>query len=143
MNVARVIGVALLALLASVPRAGAQSSKWWQDDKTKAELGLTADQATRIEEVFQTTLVPQRKRLEELNRREKEFSALLLRDDVTEAQVMREAEQVESLRGALRKARTLMLFRINRILTPEQRIKVNEMDDRRDRDRRTPSPIKK
>jgi Spy/CpxP family protein refolding chaperone len=143
MNVPRVIVIALLALLASVPRAGAQSSKWWQDDKTKTELGLSADQATRIEEVFQASFPNQRKKYEELNQREKEFSALLLRDDVTETQVMREAELVEGLRGELGQARTLMLYRMYRILTPEQRAKVNDMHDRRDRDRRTPPPIKK
>jgi Spy/CpxP family protein refolding chaperone len=143
MNVARVIVIGLMTLLTAVPRAGAQPFKWWQDEKTKAQLGLTAEQATKIEEVFQASLATQRKKFEELNRREKEFSVLLLKDDATEAQVMREAEQVESLRGELGKARTLMLFRMNRILTAEQRIKVNEMHDRRDRDRRTPSPVKK
>lgn len=143
MNVVRVILIALMAVLAGVPRAGAQPFKWWQDEKTKAELGLTAEQATKIEEIFQASLATQRKPLEELNRREKEFSALLLRDDATEAQVMRQAEQVESLRGELGKARTLMLYRMNRILTPEQRIKVNEMHERRDRARRTPQPVKK
>jgi Spy/CpxP family protein refolding chaperone len=143
MNVARFVVIAVMALLASAPKAGAQGFKWWQDEKTKTELGLTAEQTSKIEEVFQASLPTQRKPLEELNRLEKEFSALLLRDDATEAQVVRQAEQVESMRGELSKARTLMLYRMNRILTRDQRIKLNEMHERRDRDRRTPPPIKK
>ena len=47
---------------------------------------------------------------------------------------MRQAEQVESLRAELGKARTLMLFRMNRILTPEQRVEVQRAAARR-RDR--------
>ena len=34
---------------------------------------------------------------------------------------------MEALRADLSKARTLMLFRMNRVLSPEQRSKLNEM----------------
>ena len=145
MNLARIFACALVALVASASYAGAQGFKWWQDDKVKTELGLTPDQTARIEGVFQSSMTPQRKNLEELDRREKEFSALLLKDDTTEADVMRQAAQVEILRSELNKARTLMLFRMNRILTPEQRVKFNDMHNRRegDRNRRSNPPIKK
>jgi Spy/CpxP family protein refolding chaperone len=145
MNVARIVGCALVALVASASHASAQPFKWWQDDKVKTELGLTPDQSAKLEGVFQASMTPQRKYLEELDRQEKQFSALLLKDDTTEAEVMRQAAQVEVLRSELSKAHTLMLFRMNRILTPEQRVKVNEMHNRRegDRNRRNEPPIKK
>jgi Spy/CpxP family protein refolding chaperone len=91
-------------------------------------------------------MATQRKNFDELGRREKEFSAMLLKDDTTEAAVMRQAEQVETLRAEMGKTRTLMLFRMNRILTPEQRLKFNDLQERRDRDRDRrppPPPIKK
>jgi Spy/CpxP family protein refolding chaperone len=144
MNVARIVVFAVVALLASVPRAGAQPFKWWQDEKMKAQLGLTADQAAKIEEVFHASMTTGRPVLEELDRREKQASALFLKSDTSEAEVLRLAEQVETLRGELGKARTLMLYRMNRILTPEQRVKFNELHERRDRGRRPPEPpIKK
>jgi Spy/CpxP family protein refolding chaperone len=144
MRVVRLIVIALAAVLASAPRAGAQPFKWWQDERMKAQLGLTAEQTVKIEEVFQSSMATQRKNFDELGRREKQFSALLLRDDTTEAVVVRQAEQVEAVRAELGKARTLMLFRMNRILTPEQRLKFNELQEQRDRNRRPPdTPIKK
>ncbi len=145
MNVARIVVCALMALVASASYAGAQGSKWWQDDKVKAELGLTPDQTAKLEGVFQSSMTPQQKNWDDLVKRQKEFSALLLKDDTTEAEVMRQAAQIESLRSELSKARTLMLFRMNRILTPEQRVKFNDMHNRRegDRDRRSSPPIKK
>jgi Spy/CpxP family protein refolding chaperone len=68
---------------------------------------------------------------------------LLLRNETTEAEVLRQAELVESMRAELGKAHTLMLYRMNRILSPEQRVKFNDMNERRDRGRREPPPIRK
>jgi Spy/CpxP family protein refolding chaperone len=146
MRVLRVLIIAIVAIVASAPRAGAQPFRWWQDEKMKAALGLTAEQSAKIEAVFQSSMATQRRSFNELGRREKEFSAMLLRDDTTEAAVMRQAEQVEMLRAEMGKTRTLMLFRMNRILTPEQRVKFNQLQERwdRDRNRRPPdNPIKK
>jgi Spy/CpxP family protein refolding chaperone len=142
MRVATVLIGAVTALLASFAPADAQPFKWWQDEKMKAELALTADQSARIEGVFQSSMATQRKNFDELGRREKEFSEMLLRDDTTEAAVMRQAEQVEALRAEMSKNRTLMLFRMNRILTMEQRMKFNELQERRDRERNRRPPEK-
>ena len=142
MRVATVLIGAVTALLTSFAPADGQSFKWWQDEKMKAELALTADQSAKIESVFQVSMATQRKNFDELGRREKEFSEMLLRDDTTEAAVMRQAEQVEALRAEMSKNRTLMLFRMNRILTTEQRMKFNELQERRDRDRNRRPPEK-
>ena len=142
MRVATVLIGAVTALLTSFAPADGQSFKWWQDEKMKAELALTADQSARIESVFQSSMATQRKNFDELGRREKEFSEMLLRDDTTEAAVMRQAEQVEALRAEMSKTRTLMLFRMNRILTTEQRVKFNELQERRDRERNRRPPEK-
>jgi len=142
MRVATVLIGAVTALLTSFAPADGQSFKWWQDEKMKAELALTADQSAKIESVFQVSMATQRKNFDELGRREKEFSEMLLRDDTTEAAVMRQAEQVEALRAEMSKNRTLMLFRMNRILTTEQRMKFNELQERRDRERNRRPPEK-
>ena len=46
-----------LVLVLAVPAAaGAQGFKWWQSDKFKADLALSADQIARLEEVYQGLL---------------------------------------------------------------------------------------
>ena len=72
---------------------------------------------------------------EELGRREKALSALVSGPDTTEADVVRQVEQVEVVRGELNKIRTVMLYRMHRILTPEQRVKLDEVRRARERDR--------
>jgi Spy/CpxP family protein refolding chaperone len=143
MNVGRTWLIAVVALLVFVPQTAAQGYKWWQDEKSQARLSLTVEQAQKIEEIFQQSMPKLRAGYDELSRREKQFSRLLQKADLTEAEVMRQADQVESVRGDLNKARTLMLFRMNRILTAEQRVKLEEMHARGERGRPREPVIKK
>ncbi len=134
--------VAILALLGWVAgAAGAASADpqsrapWWKDESSKAELRLTDDQATRIDAVFRESWERMKSSYEELGRREKALSALVSGPDTTEADVVRQVEQVEAVRGELNKIRTVMLYRMHRILTPEQRVKLDEVRRARERDR--------
>jgi Spy/CpxP family protein refolding chaperone len=106
------------------PPGGPRGSKWWQDEKIKADLRLNAEQSARIEEIFTAWLAKGKDKLDELNRREEQLSNLISGNDVTEAQLLREADQVEALRSSLSKDRTLMLFRVRRVLSAEQRSKL-------------------
>jgi len=140
-------GVAILALLGWVAgAAGAGSAApqsrapWWKDESSKAELRLTDDQATRIDAVFRESWERMKSSYEELGRREKELSALVSGPDTTEADVVRQVEQVEVVRGELNKIRTVMLYRMHRILTPEQRVKLDELRRQRERERSRREP---
>jgi Spy/CpxP family protein refolding chaperone len=114
-----------------------QRTKWWQDEKVKADLRLTSDQASRIDEIFQSFFVKMKDTADDLSRREEQLSKLISGNDVTEAQLLKEADQVEVLRGTLGKARTLMLFRMRRVLSAEQRSKLTEIVKAREQERRT------
>lgn len=141
-------GVAVLALLGWVSAAGvswAQSrTPWWKDEKSKAELKLSEDQAARIDAIFKESWQRMKASYEELGRREEQLSSLVNGPDTTEADVVREVEQVEAVRGELNKVRTVTLYRMHRVLSPEQRLKLNEMrrarERERDRSRRPPAP---
>jgi Spy/CpxP family protein refolding chaperone len=62
-------------------------------------------------------------------------------DDVPEAEIIRQIDQVEALRSELSKTRSLMLYHIRRVLTPEQRLKLKAMQEKeRERDVRRRSP---
>jgi Spy/CpxP family protein refolding chaperone len=111
-------------------------AKWWE--VYRAELRLTADQASRIDAIFEATFPRLRASYEELNKREEQLSALISANDATEAQVLRQADQIESIRGELSKTRVLMLFRMRRVLSPEQRDRLQELQ-KQQRDRGGPS----
>jgi Spy/CpxP family protein refolding chaperone len=111
-------------------------NKWWQDEKIKAELRLSAEQSTRIEEIFTPSFAKMTDKYAELGRREEQLSNLISGNDVTEAQLLKEADQVEALRSSLSKERTLMLFRMRRVLSTEQRSKLVEIQKAQERERR-------
>jgi Spy/CpxP family protein refolding chaperone len=118
------------------PQSVQRGLKWWQDERMKAELRLSAEQSARIEEIFTASFAKMREKVDELNRREEQLSNLISGNDVTEAQLIKEADQVEALRSLLSKDRTLMLFRMRRVLSAEQRSKLVEIQKAQERERR-------
>lgn len=141
-------GVAILALVSWAATSGAAWAQgrgpWWKDEKAKAELRLSEDQASRIDAIFKESWERMKSSYEELGQREKALSALVSGPDTTEADVVRQVEQVEAIRGELNKVRTVTLYRMHRVLTPEQRLKLEEMrlarERERERTRRGPEP---
>src|SRR5687768_487184 len=99
--------VALLAL--SVAPAVAQRGKWWQDDRFRRDLGLTPEQSTRLEEIFQKTQPTLRQRMQALDQAEKEFDRLVETGD--DASVLDHVEIMQAARAELNKTRTMMLDR--------------------------------
>ena len=116
--------------------AGAERHKWWQSDQVKTEVGLTDQQSKEIEEIFQAVRPRLKAGWEELNRLEQEVSHLMTEGESDEQRISAAVDRVEAARAALNKTRTLMLFRIYRILSPEQRVKLKAIHERRDRERR-------
>jgi Spy/CpxP family protein refolding chaperone len=51
------------------------------------------------------------------------------------AVVAQQAEKVESLRAEMGKTRTVMLYRMNLLLSPDQRVKVKALIDKRNAER--------
>jgi Spy/CpxP family protein refolding chaperone len=125
--------LAVVVCLAPLP-ASAQGFKWWNSDKFRQELQLTPEQIERIEEVFQAALPEFREHKQTLDRLETELSRLI--DTADEAAVMAHADRVEAERSALSKARTLMLVRIRRVLSAEQRVKLAALHEEWERTRK-------
>src|SRR5947207_124051 len=112
-----VVGAAVLW----APPASAQGFKWWQSDTFVRGLGLTQEQSTKIEGVFQHTLPVLRKQKDALDKAEADFNQMVEASD--DAQVMAQVGVVEAARSELNKSRTMMLLRMRRVLTPDQRVK--------------------
>lgn len=112
-------------------------ARWWR--VYQQELKLTPDQVSRIDAIFEATFPTLRTGWEDLNKREEKLSALISADDATEAQVLALSHRIEAIRGELSKTRVLMLFRMRRVLSPEQRTKLQAIQAARrgqDRERR-------
>jgi len=101
--------------------ASAQGFKWWQSDTFTRELGLTTDQSSKIEAIFQATLPVLRRQKDALDKSEADFNQMIEASD--DAQVMAQVGVVEAARSELNKSRTMMLLRMRRVLTPDQRVK--------------------
>ena len=130
-------GVAVLALVAfCAAPALAQRGKWWQDERFRRELGLTAEQSTRLEEIFQKTQPMLRQRMQALDAAEKEFDRLVETGD--DATVLNYVSIVEAARAELNKTRTMMLLRMRRSLTADQWAKFTALADQRNNRNRTP-----
>lgn len=109
--------------------------KWWQDEATMAVLEMTQQQSTDVEEIFQAS----RTRLSDLKKTLDDLEAalsIMVRERREEAVVAAKLDEVEDARSALNKARTLMLYRMHRVLTPEQDAKLKELFDKWERERR-------
>lgn len=111
--------------------------KWWLHDR--AELSITDKQSADIEKIFEATIPAQRARREELERLEDALAVMVKENKTDVAVVAQQVEKVESLRAELNKTRTVMLYRINLLLSPDQRAKLERLRARRDEERRRDS----
>ena len=111
----------------------AQRGKWWNDEDFQRELGLTAEQSARLEEIFQRNQPVLRERMHALNQAERKFDELVEKGD--DASVLAYVGTLEETRGELSKARTIMLLRMRRSLTADQWAKFRALADRRGRER--------
>lgn len=73
----------------------------------------------------------QRAKREELERLEAALATMTSENKADVAAVQQQVDKVENLRAEMNKTRTVMLYRINLILNPEQRVKVKELIEKR------------
>lgn len=119
-------------------RQGRDRWKWWLYDR--AELGITDRQSAEIDSIFETTMPAQRAKREELERMEAALSTLTTENKADVSAVTQQVERVENLRADINKTRTVMLYRINLLLSPEQRAKVKALIEKRNAERRKDNP---
>lgn len=123
------------------PGSRADRHKWWLSEEVRTEVGLTEPQSQELEAIFQSVLPRLRSGWEELERLEQDVSRLMTDAAADESRVSTAVDRAESARASLNKTRTLMLFGMYRVLTPDQRVKLKAFHDRRERERRSrPEP---
>lgn len=108
--------------------------KWWLHDR--AELGITDQQSAQIDQIFNASLPTLRAMREELDKLETALSTTITAHVADVATVAREVDKVEKTRADYSKARTIMLYKMTLVLTPDQRTKLKALRDRREAERR-------
>ena len=112
--------------------------KWWLYDR--AELGITDQQSSSINQIFESTIPKLRETREELDRAEKELSLTIKEHKADIAVLSGQLDRVESVRSQYNKTRVLMLYRMHLILSAEQRTKLEALRARMDQNRRDHEP---
>jgi len=101
---------------------------WWQNDQFQKDLGLSTDQVAKIERLWQTARPDLRQEWDELSHQEDKLSHLI-QTDADETALARQIDRVETARASASKTRSLMLVRMLRVLSPDQRVKFNDLYD--------------
>jgi Spy/CpxP family protein refolding chaperone len=133
----RLLPAALVLALAAPVHGQSFGFPWWRDAQFQKDLNLTADQSTRIDGVFQSTVSILRQKKVELDQQEAELSRLIAAN-ADEGVVIRQVDKVEGIRANLNKMRTLMLLRMRQVLSPEQRVQLNKLHEQWEKDHRRP-----
>lgn len=152
MNTLRKLFICLvlsLIVLAWAAPATAQSQgfgfKWWHAERFKKELALTQEQINRIEAIYQATEPLLRAQKQAVDRREEKLSKTIQDPKSDEATVVQAIDRLEAARSEISRTRNLMFFRIRRVLTEEQNVKISAMHarDRAERENRDKSEREK
>jgi Spy/CpxP family protein refolding chaperone len=122
---------AALVLCLALPATG-QGFKWWQTDGVIKELGLTAEQTRRLEEIFQKAMPTLKAHKTTLDAAEAQFERLIARGDEA---AMEQINVVEAARAELNKSRALMLWNMRQVLTRDQWAKFTALQQAAERDR--------
>ena len=129
----RLLAACVLLSLAVIPAVARQQGpppRWWKTDAIVKELGLTLDQTARIDKIFESTFPELRQDREELEQLEAKLSRMIQDDRVDEATLARQIDRVETARANGNKTRSLMLMRMHRVLTADQRLRLQEISKR-------------
>ena len=130
---------AVFALALAAPVHGQSFGfSWWKDAQFQRDLGLSADQITRIDAIFQAAISQLRPKAEELNQQE-ELLSQQIAAGADEGLVTKQVDKVEAIRAHLNKMRTLMLLKERQVLSSDQRVKLNKLHEQWERDHKRPS----
>ena len=109
---------------------------WWSDPQLRQQLAITDTQSKMVEDIWQKSLPDLRKFRDQLMTLDEQVSKMI-QDGAPEASVIALVEQTENTRAQASKARTVMIYRMFKVLNADQRAKVAAMypvhrDDHRD-----------
>ena len=104
--------------------------KWWKNQKIVDELKLTNSQVEQIEDIFSSHKGQMLKLHSKLKKKGEELNKKASNPDSTRDEILQLTDEVEDIKGELRNLRVDMLLRIRDVLSPEQRGKLQAIQER-------------
>ena len=121
------IALASLLLLVTVRPSAAGSPQWWMAPAVQRELRLTKKQVAKIDRIFRTDLRERRRLAQDQEALESQLEAVLLEGTVEEPNFSDLVDKVVQAQCRRNVSRTLMILRMYRVLTTEQRSRFNHI----------------
>ena len=116
--------------------SGHQRTAWWKDEKARAEIGFSADQAAEIDRIFKANMEKARPLRDEVETLEKALSETMRANTADVSVVAQQVDKVERKRAELNKLRVVMLYSMHRVLTPDQNTRFQAYMERREAQRK-------
>ena len=115
---ATLLTVLLLVAAPSASQSQPNSPRWWTVEPIRQKLGLTQEQAKKLEEIFQAAVPVQKNLKKALDEEEAQFERLANSGDKKAA--AEQINRVEAARAELKKSHAFMLLDMRYVLTPDQ-----------------------
>jgi Spy/CpxP family protein refolding chaperone len=117
----RVVACVAVCLFAISVQAQSTHYKWWLAHDIQTQLHLTSLQVKKINDVFESTLAVRRAQRQELDTLDRQLDALLDNAAAEDRDAEALIKRVEDAHARRNVARTMMLYKMRQVLTPEQR----------------------
>src|SRR5579883_875050 len=105
--------------------------RWWDDPKVAQQVGLTADQQKKMDDIFQQNRLKLIDLSAALQKQELIMQPLMESEQPDEGKILAQIDAVAQARAELEKNNARMLLGIRKVLTPDQWKKVKELPGER------------
>jgi Spy/CpxP family protein refolding chaperone len=113
---------------ASAPQTPApRPAPWWRDEKSQKELGLTAAQSKAIEDIYNSSKDELAGYRDSIDRERKVLDQMIVESKAEQWVILKQIGRMETSRSDFNKTYYMMLYRMNRQLTADQRTKLQAM----------------
>ena len=112
--------------------AAKAKAKWWRSPELRAEFAITDAQSTELDRIFHTFYASMKSGMEDVDRYHKDVSKFMAEGSSSEVDVLHAIDKLEAAKASLARTRMLMLYRMYRVLSPDQRIKVKKYQEQKD-----------
>lgn len=94
--------------------------KWWKNSEVVQKVGLSEDQVTRMEKIFQDYRLKLIDQHAALQKEEVQMEPLVESDTPDETKIVAQIDRVANARASLEKSNALMMLGIRKVMTAEQ-----------------------
>ena len=109
--------------------AAKKKLKWWRNEELCSKAAITEAQSTELDRIFHTFYASLKSGTDDVERYHKDVSKMMAEGSSSEVDVLHAIDKLEAAKASLARTRMLMLYRMYRVLTPEQREKVKKFQE--------------